>query len=93
MFTGVIVENSLTDTGILKDFNILKTWSDGDWVLHKVQADVDQIEQLAHSLSKGPWYVHFWESDKEHMLVVYKDKISPPKYSDKKLGSRLYSMV
>ncbi len=84
MYTGVIVENSLTDLAILKDFITTHTWADGNWILHKVHANEAQVKQLAKFLSAGPWYSHFWESNREDGLVVYKDTIFPITYSDKK---------
>ena len=75
MYTGVIVENSLTDTTILNTCTTLKTWQDGLWILHKVQATELQIKQISTSLADGPWYMHFWNETEDKIIAVFKNKI------------------
>jgi hypothetical protein len=74
MYNGIIVENSLTDLSCLKALNIMNTWQDGTWILHKVEITEAQIEQLAVCIKDGPWYTHFWDTAKENIIVVFKNK-------------------
>ncbi|NCN52507.1 hypothetical protein GW943_01725 [Candidatus Parcubacteria bacterium] len=74
LMKGAIIENSLKDTGILKDLQIVKSWKAGDWKLHDVLVSREEAEQLGQYLDDGPWYIHFWEDASDDILVVYKDK-------------------
>lgn len=71
---GTIIENSLRDTSILKNLQIVKSWEAGDWKLHDVLVSREDAEQLGQYLDDGPWYIHFWEDNTDDILVVYKDK-------------------
>ena len=69
-----------------KKFNKLrinKTWQEGDWTLHSVSLNEDQIQELSRSLDNGPWYIHIWYQGKDEVKVIYKDKIFDIKFSDK----------
>ena len=83
MFKGIIIENSLTDKSILNDLNIEKTWQDGDWILHSVKVTENQILKLSKSLADGPWYIHLWETGKDEIRVIFKDKIVTISSTDK----------
>lgn len=83
MYKGTIIENSLSSKEILKKVRIDKTWQDGDWTLHDVFLDEDQIPELSRSLDNGPWYIHIWYQGKDDVKVIYKDKIFDIKFSDK----------
>lgn len=83
MYKGIIIENSLTDKNILRKFKINKTWESGDWILHDVLLDDNQIVELSKHIDDGPWYIHVWEKGKDNVKVIYKDKVFDIKYSDK----------
>lgn len=83
MYKGTIIENSLSNKEILKKIKINRTWQDGDWTLHSVSIDEDQIGELSRSLDIGPWYIHIWQQGKDDVKVIYKDKIFDIKFSDK----------
>lgn len=83
MLKGTIIENSLKDKSILDRVQIEKTWHAGDWILHDVLVDEETAQNIGEYLSDGPWYIHFWESGKDDVLVVFKDKIFHITYSDK----------
>jgi hypothetical protein len=83
MFKGVIVENSLSDNNILKKLQIMKSWEEGDWILHSILIEEDKISDLAKHLLDGPWYIHLWKSEKDEINVIFKDKIFLIKASDK----------
>jgi len=83
MYKGTVIENSLGNKDILKKLRINKTWQDGDWTLHSVSLDEDQIPELSRSLDNGPWYIHIWYQGKDDVKVIYKDKIFDIKFSDK----------
>lgn len=80
---GVIIENSLSDTNILKNFDISRSWEDGDWKLHEVRVSKEQAMELVKHLADGPWYVHFWEPGSDDVLVVFKNKTFNIKFSDR----------
>lgn len=83
MLQGTIIENSLQVAGIIKGLKVLRSWEEGDWKLHQVEADREQALGLGKYLADGPWYVHFWEPGKDDVLVVFKDKAYDINYSDK----------
>jgi hypothetical protein len=83
MLRGTIVENSLKDPSVLQSLKIEKTWQDGSWTLHDVLVDEDEALKIGLYFADGPWYVHFWETGKDDVLVVFKDKHFRIKYSDK----------
>lgn len=83
MYKGTIIENSLANKEILKKLRINKTWQEGDWILHSVALDEDQISELSRSLDNGPWYTHIWHQGKDDVKVIYKDKTFDIKFSDK----------
>lgn len=80
---GVIIENSLSDTSILQNLDISRSWKDGDWKLHEVSVSKEQVLDLQNYLADGPWYVHFWEKGSDDVLVVFKNKSFEIKFSDK----------
>lgn len=86
---GVIIEESLADTSVLKDVKILSTevepvteehktpWIQ-QWTMHNIEVnaeDVDRIaEKLSHSLdTEHNWYADF-KNDKIH-YVIFRDKV------------------
>ena len=83
MLKGTIVENSLADKEILKKIIIEKTYQEGDWTLHNVWVDEEQISGIAKSLADGPWYVHFWQPGQDDVIVIFKNKTFSIKFSDK----------
>jgi len=83
MYKGTIIENSLSDKGILDQTKIVKTWQDDDWTLHNVLIEEEQIPNLAKYIADGPWYIHLWHPGGDEVKVVFKDKIFDIKYSDK----------
>jgi hypothetical protein len=80
---GTIVENSLNNKDILNKVKIEKTYNSGNWVLHDVFVDENQIPELQKHLSSGPWYVHLWEQGKDDIKVVFKEKVFDIKFRDK----------
>jgi len=83
MFKGTIVENSINNKEVLKKLRINKTWQEGDWTLHSVSLDEDQVAELSRSLDNGPWYIHIWKQGQDDVKVIYKDRIFDIKFSDK----------
>lgn len=83
MFKGTVIENSISNKEILKKLRINKTWEEGDWILHNVSLDEDQVEELSRSLDNGAWYIHIWKQGEEDVKVIFKDKIFDIKYTDK----------
>lgn len=83
MLTGTIIENSLTDPGVLENLHVVKSWSEGDWNLHVVEISKEQAMTLAKYIDGGPWYMHFWDASQENILVVFKDVTFEIKRTDK----------
>jgi hypothetical protein len=83
MFTGVLVEQSLKNLSILSSLELLNSWTDGDWKLHKVRVSEDDIKLIQFNLTRGTWYTHFWGDDEDSIIVVYKDAVFHIKYRDK----------
>lgn len=82
-YQGIIVENSLTDKEILKNLTTARVYQAGEWNLYEVSVSKKQIEKLGECLDEGPWYMHFWQENKDDVVVVFKDKSFKIKYSDK----------
>ena len=83
MYKGTIIDNGLSNKDILKKLRVNKTWQDGDWTLHSVSLDEDQVAELSSSLDSGPWYIHIWKQGQDDVKVIFKDKIFDIKFSDK----------
>lgn len=83
MLTGIVIENSLADVSILSRVSILKSWSDGDWKLHKIVIDEEGARNFGKYLADGAWFVHFWADNKEDIVVVFKDAVFDIKSSDR----------
>lgn len=79
-YKGAIVEESLIVPIILSDFKIIssRTTNEVDlsdrWHIHTVEADVDQLFQLSKYLKPEKWYAHFWNEDKD-IIVVFPNKL------------------
>lgn len=82
-YQGTIIENSLLNKSVLKDLNILKTYQMEDWLLHDVLVNEEQVEKLGKFLRDGPWYMHFWEDNRDDIVVVFKDKNFRIKHSNR----------
>jgi len=88
MYKATIIENSLRDKSILNELQIVKTYQDGDWILHDVLIDESQISTLPSYLSDEPWYIHLWEPGKDAVKVIFKNKIFDITFSDKSTWTR-----
>lgn len=62
---------------------IEKTWQDGSWTLHNVFVDEETALKIGNYLADGPWYIHFWKTGDDNVLVVFKNKNFWIKHSDK----------
>jgi hypothetical protein len=83
MLKGTIIENSLSDKSILNKIQIQKTYQSGNWILHDVYIDENQVAELPSYLAVGPWYIHLWEPGQDNVMVVFKNKVFNIKFSDK----------
>jgi hypothetical protein len=79
-YKGTIVEEGLEDRSVLGDFDITETTVTDDenpndrWHMHKVLADMEQIEKLSKVILPTKFYSHFWDEE-GNMIVVFRDKI------------------
>lgn len=78
-FTGMIVEESLSDNRVLNgikfvDVRITTAAIPLDrWHIYTVQVSLEDIQRLQPQLKKGTWYMHFWDGD--HVMAVFPEKI------------------
>ena len=86
-YKGVIIEESLDDSKVLKSIKITHTRVEkvteshatphlAQWTLHSVEVDANKIGETTKLVSRilqPTWYVHFYD-DKE-FFVVFKDKV------------------
>jgi hypothetical protein len=75
-YEGVIVEESLENTDVLRGMKIINSRvtdeAEGEtWHIHKVKAFLDDFEALAKNMRRG-WYMHFWKDAKG--VVIFKGK-------------------
>ncbi len=83
MLEGIVIEDSLDDKTILSSLEILRSWTDGSWKLHRVRLRRERALELAEHLVEGPWYIHFWVPGTDNVLVIFKHNTFDIKYSDK----------
>jgi hypothetical protein len=87
-FTGVIIEESLTDTKVLKKLKIVKTEvekttpehksSAKQWTLHTVEIPENQVSKVAKELSKALEKEHGWYADFKndtHHYIVFSGRV------------------
>lgn len=88
-FTGVVIEESLIDTSVLDEVEIVSTRiepvTEGhktpwvrQWTMHTVEVPPQKVVKLAEKISKTldrdhNWYADF-KTDNEH-FVIYRDKV------------------
>ncbi len=82
-YKGVLFENSLLNTEVLKHVQILKTRVEGDLILHDIRLGESQIANIQKSIANARWYFHLWEPGHDDVTVVFKDAIYKIKHSDK----------
>jgi hypothetical protein len=88
-FTGIIIAESLADTSVLDDVQVVSTKVESvtqehktpwvkQWTLHNVEISADKAAKVAEKISQAldrdhNWYADF-KSDTEH-FVIYTDKV------------------
>ncbi|MEK6925370.1 MAG: hypothetical protein AABW71_03995 [Nanoarchaeota archaeon] len=80
-FQGVIVEESLIDTNILSEINIISNQNSNKWHIYKVKVSKEDIEKISKNIKSNKWYAHFWK-DKE-IIAVFKNKTFTFNYDKK----------
>jgi|SRR3989344_4338905 len=98
IYKGVIIEEGLNNTSILKDVSILETkvetvtpehqtpWLK-QWTLHTVEVPEDKAEDIAVKLSKSLDYSHNsnWYADfknDKYHFIIFQDKVFKIKLDD-----------
>jgi hypothetical protein len=84
-YDGVIVEESLRNTDVLKGMKVVNSRVTDDsegikWHIHKVKAFLDDFEVLSQHIKRG-WYMHFWKDTKG--IVIFKGRTFWIDYADK----------
>lgn len=89
MYTGAIVEESLENKEILKDFKILsvietKEENPADrWHIYEIEVVREQIEIISKNLKSTKWYAHFWNENRE-VIAIFRDKMFKFNFDDEK---------
>src|SRR3989344_9393640 len=97
-YKGVIIEESLQDTSVLKKVRVLKTKVESitpkhktpwlkQWTLHTVEVPEEKAEDVAEKLSKSLDYSHnsSWYAgfkNDKYRFIIFKDKIFKVKLDD-----------
>ncbi|MEK9176635.1 MAG: hypothetical protein AAB520_04305 [Patescibacteria group bacterium] len=98
IYKGVIIEESLKNTSLLKEVNILETkvekitsehqtpWLK-QWTLHTIEVPEEKAENVAEKLSKSLDYSHnsSWYADfknDKYHFIIFRDKIFKVKLDD-----------
>lgn len=81
LYKGLVIKNSLIDSSILNQFNVVKTAVDDDWELFWIETDEKGIDLIAKNLSGNEWYADFANGD--NGIVIFKDKIFKMNVHDK----------
>jgi len=61
----------------------LRKYKSGNWILDDIYVKEEQISKLSKSLADGPWYIHLWQTGKDEIKIIFKNRIFEIKYSDK----------
>lgn len=74
-YKGIVIRESLDDERILKKYSTLRRelGGDGEWHVFTMLVTKSQIKSLASHIKDEKWYMHFWDSN-ENVIVVFKDK-------------------
>ncbi|WP_040950883.1 hypothetical protein [Gorillibacterium massiliense] len=80
IYYGIVIEQSLKNPSILKEFEIVAQKQNGNWKFLLVSASENtlenQIEKLQDNMipiNEDCWYSHFFMNDA--MIVVYQDAV------------------
>lgn len=92
MYHALIIKQSLKDMKPIKDFEILSTKKDEDWLIYKIAIPGNKIDKLAEELQKNmdnsqEWYMHFYNQDGSRLVIIFRNKIfktdnNPQNWSD-----------
>jgi len=86
-YTGVIIEESLSNKEIIKQLKeiSLKVTDDENpndrWHIYTVSVTGEEIKKIQQNMAEGKWYTDFTNGDEK--IVVYKDKMFEYKIGDK----------
>jgi len=76
-YHGIIIDISQKDKFILDRLNVLSKKQSGNWILHKVEVEPDNIDKIIKDLQKNmidsKFYFHFYGNDE--LIIIFKDKI------------------
>lgn len=85
-YKGIIVEESLDDSRIINDLEIIKIEISKEekpedrWHIYTIKVSKEDINTLAKNIKKG-WYMHFWKDRK--VIAIFKDKKFEFNFDDK----------
>jgi len=85
-YKGIIVEESLEDSRIINDVELIKVEITSEenpterWHLYTVMVSKEEIEKLSKNI-KQKWYMHFWKD--RNVIAIFKDNIFEFNFDDK----------
>ena len=91
-YTGIVVEESLTDNRILNGLDIKKIHITNQinpsdrCHMYEVNISKEGIEELSRNITKE-WYMHFWKDT--DIIAIFKNKIFEFNYEHKKTWSKV----
>lgn len=75
-YHGIIVNASLRNQNILREFTVLSTKKDEDWMIYKVEVHSEHIGNVLNIIQtalKPKFYAHFYRG--EELIVIFADAI------------------
>lgn len=82
-YTGVIIEESLKDTSVLEDVEIISSSisENSGWHMHTILVSEEDFIKLSKVIKPKKYYMHFWK-DRE-VVAIFRDKIFKFNFDDK----------
>jgi len=77
-FHGIVVNQSLDDQSVVKNWNILNESKTEDWSIYTVSVGSESLDKLIKSVQvnmiDGPWYAHFYNHNGSSLVIIFKNK-------------------
>ncbi len=78
MYHGIVIDKSLINPELIKNFSVIHHKQDGEWKIYCVEIDNRLLEKTVEDVQKNlntdqPWYAHFYNED--DLVVVFKEKV------------------
>lgn len=77
-FYGIVIEQSLRNTGVIEEFDVVAQKQAGSWKLllvsvpdHEIESRINILQDHMIPIADDCWYAHFFNG--ETMFAVYQD--------------------